>query len=330
MTHSRIWIALLSLFLVFLPLEGFAARSKAPSARAKAVKVVKAVKKKTTVKKRFAATKQVLAKKRSKLRTVARVVVPLPEDPRELALKSSVAYVVDQDTGEVLLGKNASQVRPIASLTKLMAGMVVAEAQLPLDETIRITEEDVDRVKYSSSRLPVGTVLTRRQALHLALMSSENRATHALARTYPGGESAFVSAMNNIARQLRMEQTRYVEPTGLSPQNRSSARDLAILADAAYDRALLRKYSTSPGYRLDLGDDSLRYVNSNRLVRAGSWPIGLQKTGFISEAGQCLVVQTRVDGRNLIMVFLDSDTKATRIQDAELVKRWIRVHGDET
>ena len=319
MTHARIWVFLLSLFLLLAPLEGFAARAKAPKAKARTVAVVK---KKQAAKQRVAARKQVVARKRAKAQPqLARAAVDT--DPRKLVLKSSVAYVVDQDTGEVLLGKNDEQVRPIASLTKLMAGMVVAEAKLPLDEHITITSEDVDRLKGSSSRLPVGTVLTRRQALHLALMSSENRATHALARTYPGGESAFVSAMNNIAQQLGMDQTRYVEPTGLSPQNRSSARDLATLADAAYDRPLLRKYSTSPGYRLDLGEDTLRYVNSNRLVRAGSWPIGLQKTGYISEAGQCLLVQTRVDGRNLIMVFLDSASKASRIADAERVKRWI-------
>ena len=239
-------------------------------------------------------------------------------------LEASVAYVVDQDSGQVLLGKNDDDVRPIASLTKLMTGVIVADAKLPLDERITITDDDVDRLKGSSSRLRVGTVLTRAQALHLALMSSENRAAHALARTYPGGESAFVDAMNNKARQLGMDQTHYVEPTGLSSRNRSSARDLATLADAAHERPLLRKYSTSPGYRLDVARGALQYVNSNRLVREGDWPIGLQKTGYISEAGQCLVVQTRVKGRNLIMVFLDSATKVTRIRDAEIVKRWLR------
>jgi serine-type D-Ala-D-Ala endopeptidase (penicillin-binding protein 7) len=141
--------------------------------------------------------------------------------------------------------------------------------------------------------------------------------------------SAFVSAMNNKALQLGMDHTRYVDPTGLSSQNQSSARDLAILGAAAYERPLLRKYSTSPGYRLATDRGSLRYVNSNGLVRAGQWNIGLQKTGYISEAGQCLLVQTRVDGRNLIMVFLDSATKLTRIKDAELVRRWVRVHGDD-
>jgi serine-type D-Ala-D-Ala endopeptidase (penicillin-binding protein 7) len=238
-------------------------------------------------------------------------------------LKASVAYVVDQDSGQVLLGKNDDDVRPIASLTKLMTAVIVADAKLPLDERITITDDDVDRLKGSSSRLRVGTELTRGQALHLALMSSENRAAHALARTYPGGERAFVAAMNNKARQLGMDQTHYVEPTGLSSENRSSARDLATLADAAYERPLLRKYSTSPAYSLDVGRGELQYVNTNRLVREGDWPIGLQKTGYISEAGQCLVVQTKVKDRNLIMVFLDSATKVTRIRDAEIVRRWL-------
>jgi D-alanyl-D-alanine endopeptidase (penicillin-binding protein 7) len=242
-------------------------------------------------------------------------------------LNASVAYVVDQDTGEVLLGMNDGEVRPIASLTKLMTGVVIADAQLPMDERITITDADVDRVKFSSSRLRVGTVLTRAQALHLALMSSENRAAHALARTYPGGETAFVSAMNNIARQLGMDQTRYVEPTGLSSDNRSSARDLAVLADAAYERPLLRQYSTSPGYRLASGKGALNYVNTNRLVREGEWPIGLQKTGYIREAGQCILMQTKVMGRKVIMVLLDSASTFSRIKDAQLVRRWLSEHG---
>ncbi len=254
-----------------------------------------------------AKAKRVAAAKATKVVVAARRSAPAASEPLQLVdgkpvLKASVAYVVDQDSGKVLLGVNDGEVRPIASLTKLMTGMVIADAQLPMDERITITDADVDRVKFSSSRLRVGTVLTRTQALHLALMSSENRAAHALARTYPGGESAFVSAMNNIARQLGMDQTHYVEPTGLSPANHSSARDLAVLADAAYERPLLRQYSTSPGYRLASAKGTLNYVNTNRLVREGQWPIGLQKTGYIREAGQCILVQTQVMGRKIIMV----------------------------
>jgi len=280
--------------------------------------------------------RHVAAAKSAKLAKVAVAVAaarPAPRKPEPLqlvdgkpVLKASVAYVVDQDSGQVLLGVNDKEVRPIASLTKLMTGMVIAEAQLPMDENITIADADVDRVKFSSSRLRVGTTMTRAQALHLALMSSENRAAHALARTYPGGETAFVSAMNNIARQLGMDQTHYVEPTGLSPANHSSAHDLAVLADAAYERPLLRQYSTSPGYQLASAKGTLNYVNTNRLVREGQWPIGLQKTGYIREAGQCILVQTKVMGRKVIMVLLDSASTFSRIKDAQLVKRWLSEH----
>ena len=273
----------------------------------------------------------VAAGKQAKVVVAARHTAPPAPEPLQLVdgkpvLKASVAYVVDQDSGKVLLGVNDSEVRPIASLTKLMTGMVIAEAQLPMDESITITDADVDRLKFSSSHLPVGTVLTRTQALHLALMASENRAAHALARTYPGGESAFVSAMNNVARQLGMAQTHYVEPTGLSSANHSTARDLAVLADAAYERPLLRQYSTSPGYQLASGKGTLKYINTNRLVREGQWPIGLQKTGYIREAGQCILVQTKVMGRKVIMVLLDSASTFSRIKDAQLVKRWLSEH----
>ena len=247
-----------------------------------------------------------------------------------LRLTASVAYVVDQQTGQVLVGKNEDMVHPIASLTKLMSGLILAEAQLPMDEKIVITEDDVDRLKFSSSRLKVGTELTREQAMHLALMSSENRAAHALARTYPGGVSAFVSAMNNKAAQLGMHQTHYVEPTGLSSQNQSSAHDLALLTEAAYQQPLLRRYTTSHGYRLATEGGSLQYINSNRLVRSGTWDIGLQKTGYISEAGRCLLMQAKLAGRKLIMVFLDSASSIARTQDAERVRAWLRAHRDLT
>ncbi|HZY16751.1 MAG TPA: serine hydrolase [Ramlibacter sp.] len=247
----------------------------------------------------------------------------LHEVADDLHLKASVAFVMDQDTHKVLLGKNASAVLPIASLTKLMTGVIVTDAKLPMDEKLTITRADVDHLKGSSSRLRVGTVLTRRQALHLALMSSENRAAHALARTYPGGEEAFVSAMNVKARKLGMVDTRYVEPTGLSSDNQSTARDLALLADAAYERPLLRKYTTSTGYQLATRSGTLQYNNTNRLVKDPDWDIGLQKTGFISEAGQCLLMQTEMAGRNLIMVFLDSASRLARIRDAERVRAWL-------
>jgi len=243
------------------------------------------------------------------------------QDP--LDLKSSVALVVDQETHEVLLSKNDHAVLPIASLTKLMTGLLISEARLPMEEMITITQDDVDTEKGSRSRLNVGTTLTRGEMLHLALMSSENRAAHALGRTYPGGLAAFVSLMNAKARMLGMADTRYVEPTGLSSNNQSSARDLALLVDTAYRDSRLRELSTSPSYTVDVGARTLQYNNTNRLVHSSAWDIGLQKTGYISEAGQCLVMQAKVAGRKLIMVFLDSAGKFSRIGDAERVRRWV-------
>mgnify|MGYP006277968721 CR=1 FL=1 len=243
-----------------------------------------------------------------------------------LALKSSVALVIDQDTHEVLLSKNEQAVLPIASLTKLMTGVIISGAKLPMDEMITITQDDVDTEKGSTSRLRVGATLSRGELLHLALMSSENRAAHALGRTYPGGLSTFVSLMNAKAKLLGMKDTRYVEPTGLSSQNQSSARDLAILVDAAHGDPVLRELSTSSGYQVAVGRQTLQYNNTNRLVKSPSWDIGLQKTGYISEAGQCLVMQARVAGRKLIMVFLDSAGKLSRIADAERVRRWLEAH----
>lgn len=240
-----------------------------------------------------------------------------------LDLKSSVALVVDQDTNEVLFSKNEQAVLPIASLTKLMTGLIISEAKLSMDEMLTITQDDVDTEKGSSSRLRVGTTLSRGELLHLALMSSENRAASALGRTYPGGLSAFVSLMNAKARMLGMHDTRYVEPTGLSSKNQSSAKDLAMLVNVASADALLREYSTSPGYQVAVGRQVLQYNNTNRLVKNPTWDIGLQKTGYISEAGQCLVMQAQVAGRKLIMVFLDSAGKLTRLADAERVRRWV-------
>jgi serine-type D-Ala-D-Ala endopeptidase (penicillin-binding protein 7) len=241
----------------------------------------------------------------------------------ELALRSSVALVMDQDTHEILFSKNEQAVLPIASLTKLMTGLVVSEANLPLDEVITITQDDVDTEKGSSSRLRVGTTLTRDEAMHLALMSSENRAAHALGRTFPGGLQVFVAKMNAKAHELGMKDTQYVEPTGLSFRNQSSAKDLATLVNVASQVPQLREYSTSPGAVVAVGKRMLQYNNTNRLVKNPDWDIGLQKTGYISEAGQCLVMQAKVAGRKLIMVFLDSAGKLSRIADAERVRRWV-------
>lgn len=240
-----------------------------------------------------------------------------------LDLKSSVALVIDQETREVLFSKNELAVLPIASLTKLMTGMVLSEARLPMDDMVMISQADVDTEKGSRSRLKVGTELSRGELLHLALMSSENRAAHALARTFPGGLPTFVKLMNTKAQTLGMRDTVYTDPTGLSSTNLSSARDLALLVNVAHGNPLLRELSTSPGYQVAVGNRTLQFNNTNRLVKNPSWDIGLQKTGYISEAGQCLVMQTKVAGRKLIMVFLDSAGKLSRLGDAERVRRWI-------
>lgn len=247
----------------------------------------------------------------------------LHSEPDPLDLRSSVALVVDQDTKEVLFSKNEQAVLPIASITKLMTGVLVTEAHLSMDEMLTITQDDVDTEKGSSSRLRVGTQLSRGELLHLALMASENRAAHALGRTYPGGLSTFVALMNSKARSLGMRDTRYVEPTGLSSKNQSSAQDLATLVNFAYNDPTLRELSTSEGHQVAVGRQTLQYNNTNRLVKNPEWEIGLQKTGYISEAGQCLVMQAKIAGRKLIMVFLDSAGKLSRIGDAERVRRWV-------
>ena len=240
-----------------------------------------------------------------------------------LELKSSVALVLDQETNEVLFSKNSQAVLPIASLTKLMTAVVVTEAHLPLNETLTVSEDDVDTEKGSRSRLKVGTQLTREEMLHLALMSSENRAAHALGRAYPGGIDAFVAAMNRKAQELGMKDTHYVEPTGLSSKNQSSARDLATLVNAAHQHQIIRELSTSPEYAVEVGNRPMQFHTTNGLVRSPSWDIGLQKTGYITEAGRCLVMQASMAGRKLIMVFLDSAGKYSRIGDAERVRRWV-------
>lgn len=243
------------------------------------------------------------------------------DDP--LALKSSVAYVLDQNTNEVLFSKNPQAVLPIASITKLMTGLVVVDAGLSLDEKITVTSDDVDTEKNTGSRLAIGTTLTRGDMLHLALMSSENRAAHALGRNYPGGLDAFVAAMNTKAAELGMADTHYVEPTGLSSRNQSSASDLAKLVNVASQVPLLRDLTTSREARVALGRRLVQFRSTNGLLSNPLWDIGLQKTGFINEAGKCLVMQARMAGRQLIMVFLDSSGKASRIADAERMRKWL-------
>jgi D-alanyl-D-alanine endopeptidase (penicillin-binding protein 7) len=240
-----------------------------------------------------------------------------------LDLKSSVALVVDQHTGEVLFSKNPQAVLPIASITKLMTALVVTEAGLPMEERLTVTQDDVDSTAGSSSRLRLGTTLTRGEMLHLSLMSSENRAAHVLGRTYPGGLQKFVETMNVKASGLGMKHTRYVEPTGLSSDNQASANDLSLLVSAAMAHPIIRQLSTSIDAVMPVGNRGVQFSTTNGLVRNPEWDIGLQKTGYIAAAGRCVVMQAQVAGRSLIMVLLDSAGKYSRIGDAERLRKWL-------
>ena len=243
------------------------------------------------------------------------------DDP--LNLRSSVALVIDQDTDEVLFSKNPDAVLPIASITKLMTALVVLHAGQSLDEELVITQADVDTYKGSSSRLHVGTRLTRGEMLHLALMSSENRAAHALARHYPGGLDAFVSAMNAKGQLIGMFDSHFADPTGLLSANQATAHDLALLVRAADNEPLIRELSTAKEAAVAVGRRQLQYRNSNALVRDPDWNIGVQKTGYISEAGRCVVMQAEMAGRKLIMVLLDSAGSYARVADAQRLRTWV-------
>lgn len=245
----------------------------------------------------------------------------LTRDP--LDLKSSVALVLDQSNAEVLFEKNSNVALPIASITKMMTGLVVVEAGQDMEEVLTITDDDVDRAKFSSSRLKVGSQLTRSNMLHIALMSSENRAASALGRNYPGGLPAFVNAMNAKARKLGMNDTRYVDSSGLSKMNVASAHDLAKLAMAAFQQPLLRQFSTDPKAIVEASGHPMQFGNTNHLVANPGWDIGLQKTGFINEAGRCLLMQAVIEGRSVIMVFLDSKGKQSRTADAGRMRKWL-------
>ena len=239
-------------------------------------------------------------------------------------LKSHSAMVVRLDDGRPLYAKNMDAVVPIASITKLMTAMVVLDARLPLSEPITISNADMDEIKGTHSRLKVGSRLTREDLLRIALMASENRAAAALSRVYPGGTGAFVAAMNHKASELGMLHSRFVDGTGLSSDNVSTARDLAAMVKAAYSYPLIREFTTETAYTVELSNGrTLQYRNSNRLVRNPDWEIGLSKTGYISEAGRCLVMQTVISATPLIIVLLDSWGRLTRIGDANRIRKWV-------
>lgn len=248
--------------------------------------------------------------------------------PGGLHLRSESVLVLDAEQGRVIYGKKADKIRPIASITKLMTAMVVLDAQLPLTEKITIKSADVDRIKNTRSRLSVGARLTREEILLLALMSSDNRAAAALGRTYPGGTKVFVKAMNSKAFELGMGNSLFVESTGLSSRNVSTARDLAKLVEAAYSYEMIRKCTTTAVHSVKLPHQkrSLLYKNSNSLVRRGVWDIDISKTGFLKAAGRCLVMHAQILGKPVIIVLLDSWGKNTRIGDANRIKKWMEKH----
>jgi serine-type D-Ala-D-Ala endopeptidase (penicillin-binding protein 7) len=246
-----------------------------------------------------------------------------PEDAEHLFLRSNVALVQDAVSGETVFAKNSGAVLPIASITKLMTALVILDAKVDLAQRVAVSDDDYDLLKGTRSRLRPGAVLTRDELLLIALMASENRAAAALARTYPGGTGAFVRAMNAKAAALGMRDTQFADPTGLSPANVSSARDLARLVLATQQHPVIGQYSTRESATVYALGRPLAYRNTNGLVRGGMWDIGLSKTGFISEAGRCLVMRVRMASRDMVVVLLDSWGRYSRIGDANRIRKWL-------
>ena len=274
-----------------------------------------------------------VAKTRKVVAAAAPVIPERSQDVQHLAVQSGSALVVEQGGGP-LYQKNANVVVPIASITKLMTAMVVLDGMPDLKASITIADEDVDYLRGSRSRLHVGTDMSRETALLLALMSSENRAAHALARHYPGGLHAFIAAMNAKAQSLGMRDTRFEDPTGLTSNNVSTAYDLAKMVSAAYAYPLIREFSTTPEASVEVAGRQQEFHNTNPLVKNAAWQVGLSKTGYIQEAGKCLVMQARVAEKPVVIVLLDSAGKLTRVGDANRIKRWMEhthaTHGVRT
>lgn len=326
-----------------------ASSSTSSSSSSNAAKTAKAKKSK---KLKAKAKKKLKSKKRSK--AVARVMTPLravstahAAQDTGLDLRSGAAIVVDQKTGEALYAKNEDIPTPIASITKLMTAMVTLDAGLSMDEEVTISSEDVDRLKGTSSKLALGTTLTRGELMHLALIASENRAAAALSRAYPGGRDAFIAAMNRKARAIGMQDTHFVDGTGLNSHNRATAADLVKMVDAAYRYPMIREISSTGAYDVGLPakrvvkikeDGRIRRVtrevtrqvafnNTNALTRSNDWEIGVSKTGYINEAGRCLVMQAKIHEKPVIIVLLDSWGKWSRIGDANRIKKWLEDSG---
>jgi D-alanyl-D-alanine endopeptidase (penicillin-binding protein 7) len=249
--------------------------------------------------------------------------------PSKLAVKSASVVVMDAADSSVLYSKHAQKVVPIASITKLMTALVVLEANQPLDEIIEITPADRHRDKGAHSRLPVGTQLSRGDLLHLALMSSENRAAQAVAREYPGGLAACLRAMNAKAKALGMRTARFADPTGLSSENVSSAADLTKLVAAAAQDPMIRKFSTYQSHSVPVGKQLLEFRNTNTLVMKPDWTIMVQKTGFTNDAGQCLVMEAVIQERPVLIVLLNSWGKLTRVADARRIRKWMEAAAQQ-
>lgn len=272
---------------------------------------------------RTASAHRLKAKRAAYVKPARKLVrAPASSDGR-LSVASASALVQDQTTGSVLYEKNSSAIVPIASISKLMTAMVVLDSAPALDEMLTISDEDVDLLKGTHSRLAVGTRLSREDMLRLALMSSENRAASALSRYYPGGRTAFVVAMNRKAVTLGLSNTHFEDPTGLTFENVSTARDLARMVEAAHQYPLIRAYTTTAEYEVAIKGRPQTFRNTNILVRNSDWDIGLSKTGYISEAGKCLVMQAWLNNKPVVIVLLDAAGKLTRIGDANRIRRWI-------
>ena len=328
-----------ALAVVFLPVDGaFAVQKSKEKVKQVAThgKAKSAAKAKTVVgkaKSKPAATQAASGKKASIKTASAKAASPrfakavkapvVEQDPGRLNIQSGSALVFDQSAGDALFQKNANQIAPIASITKLMTAMVVLDSTPALGGSVTVTDEDVDYLRGSRSRLQVGSVLTRESALLLALMSSENRAAHALARHYPGGLPAFLAAMNVKAQALGMRDTHFEDPTGLTSNNVSTASDLVKMVAAAYRYPLIREFTTTAEATVEVNGREVAYRNTNPLVRNGSWDVGLSKTGYIQEAGKCLVMQARVADKPVVIVLLDSNGSMTRVGDANRIKRWM-------
>ena len=246
-------------------------------------------------------------------------------NPKDLFLRSHVALVFDERDGEVIYKRSANKKMPIASITKLMTAMVVIDANLPMDELITVRRVDRDTIRYSRTRLPVGTTLSRRDLLTMALMASENRAAFALARTYPGGTKAFVKAMNEKARYLGLQNTNFADSAGLRNENTSTAEELAKLVHVASQYSMIRQFTTTVKDVVidDYTGKAIRFSNTNRLIRKMDWDISLSKTGFTSDAGNCLVMKLTLEDRPLIFVLLNSWGKLSKYGDSNRIKRWI-------